>query len=867
MYFKYIALCKTYFVLLAISFITYLPLFSQENVDSTALSNNLNPELKEIFNRIKMDIGDARVVLLGEINHADGNVFEMQTELVKLLHENMGFNILAFESGFYDLYKAQQEIDSGETVFEALDNSIYPLWSQSKEFQPLVEYLEANKHLKIAGFDLQLSGEYSTEYLTYELEDFISNYIERVPVDFEIYDKVLMHMSDMFYFPGTVDYKAYVKNTNRIIKALERILKEQEEPGINKQAAFWKQCVTSTAALAKFLYVDEPSSISEEEFEANDNNPRDKQMAENLLFLVEQNPNEKIICWGASAHFAAYTEELDEEELQEFIPMGRYIKESLKEEAFSIAFNTSGGTYGYIGQRVADTVPTPPENSIEYELMMRNKDHIWVNLKDEYDETLIVSTAIEFTPVQGNWSKVFDAFFFIKNITPAHLYSPPEEDDKAISEQEQFENIDFSKLDSISRMGVQSELVLKNYRFINESFQKINGQILDEKSGEPIPYAGVQLGKTTIGTSANQYGIFSIKIPIKMRWDTLWVSSMGYKKHGTNLEGKKSETLKINLHRETIDLSMVNIYAEKLTAKDIMKKAIEAKSDNYDMKSYSSSFYIKDYLIINDTNYVNTELAGEFIRSVPRDSSISGHIYNERRANIEIKERPITHGLFDNPLLSGLVGSYYDPVRRHPMFTLKRMRNFIFKLDTILKFNDRDIYQISFKAKKNNFSNIQTFYADAFYGVIYIDENNYAIIKGEINIDYDPYGWVKAEQTMTKRKNIPSTNFKNFAHNKFTEKSIFIYEQKENNLYYSVYIFGATIIDETDLKTNDNYIYNRLNYRYYYNYQKGRKPAPKDYEMNWLKPEIPYNPEFWNNFVAPVGDEVKALEELKTDNN
>jgi erythromycin esterase-like protein len=47
-------------------------------------------------------------------------------------------------------------------------------------------------------------------------------------------------------------------------------------------------------------------------------NPRDEQMAKNLIFLSEIYPNEKMICWGASYHFSEninqieYTDETED---------------------------------------------------------------------------------------------------------------------------------------------------------------------------------------------------------------------------------------------------------------------------------------------------------------------------------------------------------------------------------------------------------------------------------------------------------------------------------------------------------------------------------------------------------------------------
>lgn len=41
-------------------------------------------------------------------------------------------------------------------------------------------------------------------------------------------------------------------------------------------------------------------------------------MADNLLAYIKQNPDEKIICWGANAHFVNNTNSIKEPIVKEF---------------------------------------------------------------------------------------------------------------------------------------------------------------------------------------------------------------------------------------------------------------------------------------------------------------------------------------------------------------------------------------------------------------------------------------------------------------------------------------------------------------------------------------------------------------------
>lgn len=122
------------------------------HVEGEALAGQLEP--------LARSIGDSRIVLLGENGHGVGSLSELKVDLVRWLYEEQGFEVLVFESGFFECGHVWRRIDSLEPADALLQCLKYPF--QHAELLPLFSLARLQAHserpLQLAGMDIQAQG-------------------------------------------------------------------------------------------------------------------------------------------------------------------------------------------------------------------------------------------------------------------------------------------------------------------------------------------------------------------------------------------------------------------------------------------------------------------------------------------------------------------------------------------------------------------------------------------------------------------------------------------------------------------------------------------------------------------------------------
>ncbi|HXS36172.1 MAG TPA: erythromycin esterase family protein, partial [Flavipsychrobacter sp.] len=198
------------------------------------------------FNPIKSDFDSVEIVGLGENMHNVGTTFEAKTKLIKYLHENLGYDLIVFESGLFDCDKANQLMKSGDTQNVVLFNSIFSIW-WSEEVKGLFSHIQQTQKsdhpIIFEGMDIQ-SLDYSEKYFKSDLQKFV-NYLNnlcnsqiKIDTPFLVSLKKEMRYSNTFAKLPTKDTLVLSHTFYQILNVMDSNAAKNDT---NMYVSFWKR--------------------------------------------------------------------------------------------------------------------------------------------------------------------------------------------------------------------------------------------------------------------------------------------------------------------------------------------------------------------------------------------------------------------------------------------------------------------------------------------------------------------------------------------------------------------------------------------------------------------------------------------------
>jgi len=245
-------------------------------------------------------LNDKSIVQMGEVAHGIAEQNRGRVRLIKYLHQHLGFSVLAFESGFYDCYMANKNIENSSAK-DGLENSLYTMW-HTTDLLELYEYVKSTRHsdnpLNICGFDIRPTGAACTSR-----PEFLKNIISKVDTNFanEIFeiDKMLI----LWLTDRTSADNYIIENYTQLIKVYDRLIKLISE-NEDYLGQFFKSELLSVAlqsTISARVHIDQRNDSRFEGYERS--LMRDKQMFEHFKYINQSlYPDQKIIVWSHNYH-------------------------------------------------------------------------------------------------------------------------------------------------------------------------------------------------------------------------------------------------------------------------------------------------------------------------------------------------------------------------------------------------------------------------------------------------------------------------------------------------------------------------------------------------------------------------------------
>jgi len=371
------------------------------------------------LNGLRTAVGGARIVLLGEQTHGEGSTFSAKIRLIKFLHEKMGFDVLAFESGLYDCARIWENVQQGGALSQEVIGSLFYMYATSVQMGPLFEYVQGDLHaahpLVLTGFESQHTGVKAKTQLFDDFERFLRKASPpAVDEEWELFRRVSIATF------GSRDYRPGIEEKARFFRKLSDLQKLLDDgsrvtDSLTSSAGFWYQVVNSIESQTTRYW----GMVA-----GNEVSVRDAQMAKNLTWLAEKAyPGKKIIVWAHNGHIAKGMGSLGDgpaNPADAFVPMGAAIHRTFGSKAYCIGFSGSEGTYmNYVNDQIVTVAPRPA-TSIEGALAAAGNTYAFLDyrkapgaLHKPQDGTLG-----DFQPAKGVWPEVFDGLFFIARVYP-----------------------------------------------------------------------------------------------------------------------------------------------------------------------------------------------------------------------------------------------------------------------------------------------------------------------------------------------------------------------------------------------------------------------------------------------------------------
>jgi hypothetical protein len=273
----------------------------------------------------------------------------------------------------------------------------------------------------------------------------------------------------------------------------------------------------------------------------------------------------------------------------------------------------------------------------------------------------------------------------------------------------------------------------------NSTINIIKGTVVDADGNVPVAYTNIGIEGTYNGTASNVEGNFELKIPENFSGMQIFFSAVGYKNKlipVTLLIGKDFNLIK--LEPQSYDIGDIDVNARSKVLYRILRTASEDIPKNFvkgPLNMVCSYEYEKIADTLKLTMSAKTNIYDKSGYSKPSvEDAYKSRNYSFSDVVKNFGSYSFADGItyLDEVLsldLARSVSSILNPVN---------LDRFLLNQEEDAELNGFDVWVIGFKQPKPDFEGSGDFYASRFEGKIYINKNNYKVIKIEC--------WVKSDK-------------------------------------------------------------------------------------------------------------------------
>ncbi len=746
---------------------------------------------------LKEELEGKQLVMLGEMTHMYGNIFEMKARVIEYLHKELGYTTIAMESSMYDLWRMNSE--NKEFDPRAFNEAVFRVWANTSEFQRLVKYIAEND-LKVVGFDSQIVNNVP------EFIDGFFGFCEENSIDLKLdEDDMGIAMEDVLeeviYTEDDIKFRTFEKELVRILKKMQAL--EQ-----NENSYYWIQSTKGLLASSRDAFYSKEIPYRSERANKN-HNYRDAQMADNLLTYLTRNPEEKVVAWADNIHVINDMSSVKDPILREFVPMGSHIRQVLGKKVYSLAAIHANDSL--LEKTTWHQTPVL-KGSFEAELAAVGEPYLFVSssqkaLQEPRQHRLL--SFIHFS--EARIDQLHDGYIFLRKAT--------------IPKKKQLDLIPSEEKD-LSEVPTQSSAE-------ENDANTFSGRIIDSETKQPVSFANIILKEQGIYRISDREGRFTLKIPGGTSPDILaGITALGFEPQELTVKDLKGT---ISLVPSYEHLREVVLTGYGTTPKKVLKKVVKEIEKNYPTDPMNYRRYGQVVLFLNDSLLRDTEfVAKEYYEGYRQkyfpEQKLEQVKWNYRSDRVKMPEYSTRLSIFRE-----------NPVQFSSLLHKRKYKKFNLEFITSEKIEDEGLYVIKFSTDKTRFGFTNYWFPSSYSGEIYINKKDFAVVK---MIE-------KWESTLPEEK---MEDYK-YWHGeytgdlKWTQDRVSVYAQQQDGKYYARSFFERNYHEKLNTKGEFmNSIYEKNFLLSNYTEDDIEILDRDNWKKNTLLDGIPYDESFWKSF-------------------